>query len=623
MSVAIAVDPKSDLERQLRFALRLAGARDADLACLLPPAAANSSQEALAQAKTLSALQKAAAAHGGFSVAADPEATGAGITQPTARKAHCVALQGDGADGVLAALGELRPTTLVLVLGDGGDLDQALARGPGRTVLQRAGCEVVALRLGEGSAEIRADVLVPVAPGNLSVAPLQLGRDLVRAGEGKLIAVLVEPPIGAEAEAVGSRVLERRVTRALGREHADVVAHIVVARDEPEGLVRACEQDQPGLVLLGTSQFARLGDREASRLARQLLRRRTDLDVALVRAPLPMQGRVRQVLEAVLQRAVPQLDREQRVSLAERVQASSAWDFDFIALISLAALIAAMGLVQDSVAVVIGAMLVAPLMTPILGVGLALVHGNAALARLAARAIVFGVATAWVLGLLVGALHRQLDEPTNEMLSRGWPHPLDLVVAFVSGLAAAYATSRPNLVSALPGVAIAAALVPPLASSGLFASMGYGEAALGAFLLFLTNMVAIVLAAALALWAVGIRSVKGASRWTRVVGNTLIAASLALALYLGLSPEHDIRGLRVPDAAAAAIHARVEPRHRVLEASVRPGQPTAWLEVRLGGTEPPEPGLAAELAALVRPLFAEPIRVRVRAEWEAIEPAVR
>jgi len=163
------------------------------------------------------------------------------------------------------------------------------------------------------------------------------------------------------------------------------------------------------------------------------------------------------------------LDRERRISLVERVQNSSQWDFDFVALICLSTLIAGLGLLQDSTAVVIGAMLVAPLMTALVGAGLSLIQGNRRLIRNAACSVVLGFLLSFAIGLFLGLMARYFTDVTehlpDEMKSRGSPGVLDLVIAFASGVAAAYAMGRPNLVSALPGVAIAAALVPPIATS--------------------------------------------------------------------------------------------------------------------------------------------------------------
>jgi uncharacterized hydrophobic protein (TIGR00271 family) len=240
-------------------------------------------------------------------------------------------------------------------------------------------------------------------------------------------------------------------------------------------------------------------------------------------------------LGAWLGERVPQLEREHRIDLVERVESDAAWDFDFFALMLLSTTIAALGLIQNSLAVVIGAMLVAPLMMPLLGLGLAVVQGNGRLAQRAGRAVVLGFVTAYLLGILVGLLVPSYQQPSAEMLARDWPDSIDLWVAFISGLAAAYAASRPGLLAALPGVAIAAALVPPLATSGLATAIGEYDLALGALLLFLTNGVAIVFASAISLWVGGIRRGKPLMGWIRVLTTALYIAVICLTLYLGFN----------------------------------------------------------------------------------------
>jgi uncharacterized membrane protein len=121
------------------------------------------------------------------------------------------------------------------------------------------------------------------------------------------------------------------------------------------------------------------------------------------------------------------------------------------------------------------------------------------------------------------------------MLSRGKPNALDLAVALISGIAAAYATARPNLLGALPGVAIAAALVPPIATSGVALSHGDFITSAGAAMLFFTNIIAIVLGAAAALFAVGMQAQHlhaREKRWTRhaIMGLTVGAVVLSVPL---------------------------------------------------------------------------------------------
>jgi uncharacterized hydrophobic protein (TIGR00271 family) len=168
----------------------------------------------------------------------------------------------------------------------------------------------------------------------------------------------------------------------------------------------------------------------------------------------------------------------------------------FYLMVTVSTLIASFGLVSNSTAVVIGAMLVAPLMTPIFGISLALVRGETGLLGRALRAEIVGVTAAvamsFALGLLLGDF-----EPTSEMLSRTHPNLFDLLVAVLAGFAGAYALVDQKISPALPGVAIATAIVPPLANSGLCLALGEIGAGLGSLLLFLANFLSILVVASL------------------------------------------------------------------------------------------------------------------------------
>ena len=130
-------------------------------------------------------------------------------------------------------------------------------------------------------------------------------------------------------------------------------------------------------------------------------------------------------------------------------------------MIALFASIAALGLILNSVAVIIGAMLVAPLMSAIIGMGMAVVHGDFRFLLLTLRATLTGAGIAVLIGFIFGLINFS-SETTAQILQRTDPSTLDLVVALISGVAAAYALCRKNVSNSLPGVAIAVALVPPL-----------------------------------------------------------------------------------------------------------------------------------------------------------------
>ena len=161
----------------------------------------------------------------------------------------------------------------------------------------------------------------------------------------------------------------------------------------------------------------------------------------------------------------------------------------------LSAGIATFGLVQNSPAVIIGAMLISPLMGPILSMGLALAVGDFYLSLRSVLNLVLSVAVSILLaGLLVWWL--PFHTVTQEILSRIHPNLLDLGIAILSGIAGSVVVCRGGTgdgITALPGVAIAVALMPPLCVVGFGMGSAFNrEIMYGASLLFLTNLVAIV-----------------------------------------------------------------------------------------------------------------------------------
>lgn len=170
----------------------------------------------------------------------------------------------------------------------------------------------------------------------------------------------------------------------------------------------------------------------------------------------------------------------------------------FSALMVFSASIASLGLMNDSAAVVIGAMLVAPLMTPIMAFAAALVQ-TWSRRQLEALSIVvvgalLGVAMGWLNTALIPRIGAETPLP-SEVLSRTAPNLADLGIAILAGAAGAYVTVRSEAGSALPGVGIAVALVPPLATVGIALGAERTDLARGALLLFLTNFAAITLSA--------------------------------------------------------------------------------------------------------------------------------
>ncbi len=238
---------------------------------------------------------------------------------------------------------------------------------------------------------------------------------------------------------------------------------------------------------------------------------------------------------------LPTLKLSERIDLFDRLRAGARWNIDFILMIGLSTAIASMGLMQNSTAVVIGAMVVAPLMTPLIGSGLALVQGNFLFFRDTLRTMGYGVTVCLVISALVG-LVVPMEQLTPELLARGGPTLIDMAVAFLSGIAASYAMARPSLLGALAGVAIATALVPPLSTVGIALVEAQWHIAQGAAILFLTNLIAIILGAATIYSGLGIQGSRvgvGMPLWVgrTIMGLVFVALLLTAPLWNELSSQ--------------------------------------------------------------------------------------
>jgi uncharacterized hydrophobic protein (TIGR00271 family) len=377
------------------------------------------------------------------------------------------------------------------------------------------------------------------------------------------------------------------------------------------GIRNVWKEGNHDLIVVGASRIGMLGGHIGAGVGAKLSKGAAKPPVVIVGTSSPITKRFVGVTENVVDRFVPQIDRENRVSLVERVQSTTHWDFDFFALMFLSTIMAAIGLIQNSAAVVIGAMLVAPLMTPLLGMGLALVQGNPVLARISLRSIVLGLLVALSVGLVVGLATPGFGEPTREMLGRGGAGMLDLIVAFAAGLAAAYASCRPGLLAALPGVAIAAALVPPIATAGLALSLGNFHLAIDALLLFVINMVTIVLATMAALWAVGLRNLKKTSRWTMNAGIAVMVAVLALGVYTSILPQLRPTETEISASLLEKIQEILGEDYRLDGVAIAYDELGMQLNVRVVGRKLAPKKLSKKIRRVARRHFSKPVRVRM------------
>lgn len=469
-----------------------------------------------------------------------------------------------------------------------------------RRALDRLSCSVMAV-VGQADAPPRR-TLVATAGGPHAAAALALADVTARHHSGRVCALHVEAPDMEHGEAVGQTILDRALKEASVSPGAHLDTRVVFDQTPRHGIAQISGDFDA--VMLGASNQGVIYRLLFGSLPEAIAAEADGPLIAVVRAAMPWSARMRFALERLLSVWVPQMSREDRISLYERLQTGSRWGFDFMALIGLSTSIAALGLIQSSTAVVIGAMLVAPLMTPLLGAGLALVQGNQVLLRHAVRAVVFGFLLALVIGVMVG-LVSPVKVLTAEMAARGGPNLLDLGVALLSGVAAAFATARPHLLAALPGVAIAAALVPPIATVGLSLAFGELEVAKGAALLFGTNVVAIVLGAALALWAAGVRG-RGARLWARRTLVALILSVFGLAMPLG-AYLLDLSGSRPANVTEEVRQVAQSNGYRFLYLERR----NQALEVHIQGPDLPDPLFVQQLREVAWERFGEPVPVRI------------
>ncbi|MDJ0735677.1 MAG: TIGR00341 family protein [Nostocaceae cyanobacterium] len=174
--------------------------------------------------------------------------------------------------------------------------------------------------------------------------------------------------------------------------------------------------------------------------------------------------------------------------------------FSFHFLLGASSIIATLGMLANSVAVIIGAMIIAPLMGPIIGLAYAMVMGNRRLLRRSSLTILTGVILTVFIAFL-STLLLGLKTISPEISSRANPTLIDLGVALAAGAAGAFANSRRRIADALPGVAISVALVPPLGVVGIGLALGQERLSFGAMLLFFTNLTAIIFSGGLVfLW---------------------------------------------------------------------------------------------------------------------------
>lgn len=233
---------------------------------------------------------------------------------------------------------------------------------------------------------------------------------------------------------------------------------------------------------------------------------------------------------------IKEVSGEQQRRILEELEEAAKLHGPFFVLMAASSVIVTFGLLLDSPVVVIGAMLVAPLMTPIFSLSVALIRGRSKLLERSLRTEFYGVVLAILVAVVIGLLVPE-PELTHEILSRTHPNLFDLAVALAAGLAGAFAMAHKEEINpALPGVAIAVALLPPLGVVGIGLSMRRLDLAAGALLLFLVNFAAIHLVSAAVFYVSGLAT-RTVERNPRVLLKNFgfaVVLLVVMAVFLGV-----------------------------------------------------------------------------------------
>lgn len=223
--------------------------------------------------------------------------------------------------------------------------------------------------------------------------------------------------------------------------------------------------------------------------------------------------------------------------LYQKIEKDAGVTRKYLVMVVLASFVAATGLLKDDVAVVIGSMVIAPLLSPFMALSLATTLADFRLAREAAATTLAGSAVALAIGLLMG-LFMEVDPGVSQLASRADISHYYIFLALASGAAGAFSLTT-AVSEALVGVMVAVALLPPLAATGILFGSGHPVDAFGALLLFLVNVASVNLSGVLTFVAQGVRprrwweakKARRATVWSVVVWAGILAV-LAVLIYI-------------------------------------------------------------------------------------------
>ena len=351
------------------------------------------------------------------------------------------------------------------------------------TVTQTAACDVIIYR-HVARKEPFDRVVVPVNGTFQSQVSARVGLLIGRTYETTVEAMHVQPSDASQYQ--GLARIEESIEQL--PEHRRIRRTVVTAQDPAQGILSRTSRTD--LVVLGFRPRTDLERVIYGDTGRTLMNRAEGPVIMVYRSMMRDSTAIR-LRRRFLNWVRPTLTHVEQDEIIRQAQLDASLTLDFTVSMIISALIATFGLLLNSPAVIIGAMLVAPLISPLISLSSGLAIGRVKMASRALLTIAIGVLFGVGFSALIGWL-LPTDNPTTEMLNRSRPTLLDAGVALASGVIGAYATARKGIPAALAGVAIAAALVPPICTIGLGFAFGDSGLGFGATVLFLTNIFAIV-----------------------------------------------------------------------------------------------------------------------------------
>lgn len=410
-------------------------------------------------------------------------------------------------------------------------------------------------------------IVMPLNGSDNARVAARVGVQLAEIYEAEPVAVYVEgDPHMPDWHGLGR--IESSLTRLPPARARAVRRTVVHARDMGYGVLSRLTPND--VLVVGFSERSPLDHWIFGNVVQRMLSQAPGSVIVVKQAIDADMSPVERVGRRFLAQFSPRLTPAERTEVRRHAMEMSVRGINFYVLMFLSSILTSLGLLQNSATVIIGGMIVAPLMWPLMSFAIGLLQGQLLLMQSALVTALTGIGIGLGVAVALGLVF-PIDVPTSQMAVLGEPSLLDMGIALAAGAVGAYAMARRDIPSALAGVAVATALEPPLCTMGLALAFEDAELANGAALLLATNLVSIALAgAAVFLW-LGIRPARQRT--------SLVNWFISLVVLVGLA---------VPLGSAFLEVVRLEQQtstvRNVLTAEFEPGQ---VVELRLVTTGTP------------------------------------